>query len=97
MVELNKEFGDKAQFIGINVRDEKDAAEAFERNFGIKYPSVQDTEGSIQLAMTKYVPLKAVPTTLVLDKQGRVSARVLGAADKTTLKALINTALTESL
>lgn len=97
MVELNKEFGDKAQFIGINVRDEKDAAEAFERNFGIKYPSVQDTEGAIQLAMTKYVPLKAVPTTLVLDKQGRVSARVLGAADKTTLKALINTALTESL
>jgi thiol-disulfide isomerase/thioredoxin len=97
MVELNQEFGDKAEFIGINVRDEKEAAVAFERNFGIKYPSVQDTEGAIQLAMTKYVPLKAVPTTLVLDKQGRVAARILGAADKTTLKALINTALTESL
>lgn len=97
LVELSKEFDGKAGFLGINVRDEKEAAEAFERTFGIKYPSVQDTQGTIQLAMTKYVPLKAVPTTLVLDKQGRVSARILGVAEKPTLKALINTALTESL
>lgn len=97
LVELNKEFDGKAGFLGINVRDEKEAAEAFERTFGIQYPSVQDTQGTIQLAMTKYVPLKAVPTTLVLDKQGRVSARILGVAEKPTLKALINTALTESL
>lgn len=97
MVELSDEFKGKVGFIGINVRDEKDAAEAFERTFGIKYPSVQDTQGAIQLAMTKYVPLQAVPTTLVLDRQGRVSARILGVAEKTTLKALINTALTESL
>lgn len=97
LVELHEEFKGQARFIGINVRDEKEAAEAFERTFGISYPSVQDTEGAIQLAMTKYVPLKAVPTTLVLDKQGRVAARILGVADKPTLKALINTALTESL
>lgn len=97
MVELSAEFKGKAEFIGINVRDEKEAAEAFERTFGIKYPSVQDTQGAVQLAMTKYVPLQAVPTTLVLDKQGRVSSRILGVAEKPTLKALINTALTESL
>ena len=97
LVELSKEFDGKAGFLGINVRDEKEAAEAFERTFGIKYPSVQDTQGTIQLAMTKYVPLKAVPTTLVIDKQGRVSARILGVAEKTTLKALITTALAETL
>lgn len=97
MVELSAEFKGRAEFIGINVRDEKEAAEAFERTFGIKYPSVQDTQGAVQLAMTKYVPLQAVPTTLVLDKQGRVSSRILGVAEKPTLKALINTALTESL
>lgn len=97
MVELSDEFKDDVEFVGINVRDEKEAAEAFERTFGIKYPSIQDTQGDIQLAMTKYVPLKAVPTTLVLDKQGRVAARVLGVAEKSTLKSLINTALTESL
>ncbi|EMQ98912.1 TlpA family protein disulfide reductase [Paeniglutamicibacter gangotriensis] len=97
LVELSKEFDGKAEFLGINVRDEKEAAEAFERTFGIKYPSVQDTQGTIQLAMTKYVPLKAVPTTLVIDKQGRVSARILGVAEKATLKALITTALAETL
>ncbi|MFI8411594.1 TlpA family protein disulfide reductase [Paeniglutamicibacter gangotriensis] len=97
LVELSKEFGSKAEFIGINVRDEKEAAEAFERNFGITYPSVQDTQGEIQLAMTQYVPLQAVPTTLVLDKQGRVAARILGVAEKSTLKALIDTVLTEAL
>lgn len=97
MAELSAEFKDQVEFVGINVRDEKEAAEAFERTFGIEYPSIQDTQGEIQLAMTKYVPLKAVPTTLVLDKQGRVAARVLGVAEKSTLKSLINTALTESL
>lgn len=97
MVELSAEFKGDVEFVGINVRDEKEAAEAFERTFGIKYPSIQDTQGEIQLAMTKYVPLKAVPTTLVLDKQGRVAARVLGVAEKSTLKSLINTAVTESL
>ena len=97
LVELSKEFEGQVGFVGVNVRDEKEAAEAFERTFGIPYPSIQDTQGAIQLAMTKYVPLKAVPTTLVLDKQGRVSARILGVAEKATLKALINTALTESL
>ena len=87
----------KAEFIGINIRDEKEAAQAFECIFGISYPSVQDTQGEIRLAMTQYVPLQAVPTTLVLDKQGRVASRVLGAAEKATLKALIDTSLQESL
>lgn len=97
LVELSSEYEGKVEFIGINVRDEKDTAEAFERTFGITYPSVQDTQGAIQLAMTQYVPLQAVPTTLVLDRQGRVAARILGAAEKSTLKALIDTALTEAL
>lgn len=97
LAELSSEYQGKVEFIGINVRDEKEAAEAFERTFDITYPSVQDTQGAIQLAMTQYVPLQAVPTTLVLDKQGRVAARILGAAEKSTLKALIDSALTEAL
>ncbi|MFB9165240.1 MULTISPECIES: TlpA family protein disulfide reductase [Arthrobacter] len=83
------------EFLGVNVRDEKAAAEAFERNFGLSYPSVADKDGGVLLAMTKYVPPAAVPTTLVLDKLGRVCARILGVAEKGTLKALISSALTE--
>ncbi|MDD1478594.1 MULTISPECIES: TlpA family protein disulfide reductase [unclassified Arthrobacter] len=80
-------------FYGVNVRDEEAAAVAFERTFGITYPSMQDKNGGILLAMTQYVPPQAVPTTLVLDRQGRVAARILGLADQSILKSLIAAAV----
>lgn len=80
-------------FYGVNVRDEEPAAAAFERTFGITYPSMQDKNGGILLAMTQYVPPQAVPSTLVLDRQGRVASRILGLADQGILKALIVSAL----
>lgn len=95
--ELHTEFKPEGvAFLGVNVRDEKATAAAFERTFGLSYPSVVDKDGGVLLAMTKYVPPAAVPTTLVLDKKGRVSARILGVAEKGTLKALITSALAES-
>jgi len=92
---LSQEYRDQTQFFGVNIRDEVRTAEAFDRNFGITYPSFADKNGSILLAMTSYVPPQAVPTTLVLDKQGRVAARILGVADKGTLKTLIKDAVAE--
>ena len=68
-------------FVGVNVRDTAATAEAFERNFGITYPSLEDRGGQVLLAMTDYVPPQAVPTTIVLDRQGRVSSRILGVAE----------------
>ena len=94
LVELHGMFEpDGARFYGVNIRDERSTAEAFERSFGIDYPSFQDKDGGILLAMTQFVPPSAVPTTLVLDREGRVAARILGLADKSTLKALISDTL----
>jgi thiol-disulfide isomerase/thioredoxin len=91
---LHQEFAPRGvRFYGVNIRDERATAEAFERNFGIPYPSIDDKDGGVLLSMTEYVPPQAVPTTLVLDKQGRVAGRILGLADKGTLKALISDAL----
>lgn len=96
LADLHEEFTDEGvQFYGVNTRDTQPTAEAFERTFGIEYPSMEDRTGEVMLAMTDYVPPSAVPTTLVLDKQGRVSARILGIAEPGTLRALINTALDE--
>lgn len=93
---LHREFKPKgARFYGVNVRDEKPTAEAFERNFGITYPSVDDKDGAVLLALTRFVPPQAVPTTLVLDRKGRVAARILGVAEKSTLRALISDTLAE--
>ncbi len=98
LVELNREFtGQKVQFIGVNVRDSASTAAAFERRFNIVWPSVLDTNtGSVLLAFTGVVTPQAVPTTLVIDGKGRVSARVLGRIEKSTLKALIKTAVSEN-
>ncbi|MFJ6003899.1 TlpA family protein disulfide reductase [Arthrobacter sp. NPDC092385] len=92
--QLNEQFSpDGVRFYGVNVRDEKPTAEAFERTFGITYPSFEDRNGKLLLQLTDYVPPQAVPTTLVLDRQGRVAARILGIADETTLRTLISDAL----
>jgi len=98
LVALNKEFvGQKVQFIGVNVRDSAETAAAFERRFGIVWPSVMDaTTGSVLLSFTGVVTPQAVPTTLVIDGKGRVSARILGRIEKGTLKALITTAVSEN-
>jgi peroxiredoxin len=82
-------------FYGVNLRDEKGTAEAFEQSFKLTYPSFNDKDGQVLLAMSGAVPPGAVPTTIVLDKQGRVASRVLGQLDKGTLKALITSAAAE--
>ncbi|WP_299169671.1 TlpA disulfide reductase family protein [uncultured Arthrobacter sp.] len=83
------------QFIGVNIRDGAATAAAFERTFGITYPSIDDTDGAVLLAMTEYVPPQAVPSTLILDRQGRVAGRIIGLAEKSTLNALITDAVAE--
>ena len=96
LVALHGEYKDQAQFLGVNLRDQQATAEAFERNFGVDYPSASDLNGAVLLALSDYVPPQAVPTTLVLDSKGRVAARVLGKADKSTLDALIKDTVAET-
>lgn len=94
---LSNEFKDQdVQFLGVNVRDEKAAAEAFDATFKLSYPSIRDLDGGVLLALTQYVPPQAVPTTLVLDSQRRITARILGVADESTLRSLIKTALSDA-
>lgn len=75
--------------LGINPRDDAGTAQAFERAFSIPYPSLWDRDAAGVAAMQGLVPLQAMPTTLVLDREGRVAARVLGQADPDILRGLI--------
>lgn len=85
------------QFIGINTRDQADTAVAFAEEFGITYPSLIDVDtAEAKLAFAKVVPISATPTTLVLDKQGRVAAKIIGPIDGTSvLSTLVKDALAE--
>lgn len=88
----------QVQFVGVNVRDSAATAAAFNRNFKINWPSIIDSKtGSVALAFTGIVTPAAVPTTLVIDKQGKVSARVLGRIDKSILTALVQTVMDEKV
>jgi hypothetical protein len=70
---------------------------SFNTTFGITYPTVTDQLGAVQLAFASNVPPNAVPTTLILDAQGRVAARVLGAiAEPSILEALIDSVVAET-
>ncbi|MFP3580745.1 TlpA disulfide reductase family protein [Arthrobacter sp. fls2-241-R2A-200] len=93
---LHQEFkGQGVQFFGVNLRDEKATADAFDKTFSLTYPSFDDKDGAVLLSVSGIVPPGAVPTTLVLDKDGRVASRVLGGIEKGTLKALITSAVAE--
>ena len=93
---LHQEFKDQGvQFFGVNLRDEKATADAFDKTFNVTYPSFNDKDGSVLLSVSGIVPPGAVPTTLVLDKEGKVASRVLGEIEKSTLKALISSAVAE--
>lgn len=96
--ELSAEYDGKgAQFIGVNVYDQADTALSFNETYGITYPSILDVQdGAVKLAFTGTVPPKAVPTTIVLDKEGRVSARILGQLKEASiLGTLIRDAIEE--
>jgi thiol-disulfide isomerase/thioredoxin len=76
-------------FVGINARDSEAAAEAFVRRFRLTYPSIVDRDGTLQLAFRDSLPLSAFPSTVVIDRQGRAAARVLGPVSGTTLRDLV--------
>ena len=82
------------RFVGIDTRDSSvAAAKQFVTNHDQTWPSLSDSDGTMLLAFNKKVNPNTVPSTLVLDKQGRVAARVLGAVRTDTLTALVNTVL----
>jgi thiol-disulfide isomerase/thioredoxin len=82
------------QVVGVNVRDTAETALAFARNLNLNYPSVMDIEsGAVVQAYTGVVSPSAVPTTLVMNAKGEITARVLGRFEASTLRSLIETAL----
>ena len=82
---------DKAQFIGITSRDATQAAPlAFNRANKITYPSIFDPDGSTLITFARDVPPSAIPSTLIIDADGRVAVRILGPITETTLVAMID-------
>ncbi|SDE34480.1 Thiol-disulfide isomerase or thioredoxin [Blastococcus fimeti] len=82
------------QFLGINVKDDGQLARAFERNFGIEFPSLDDPRGEVALAFRDF-PASAIPSTIVLDRQSRVAAVYTGELQQDDLRAVLDRVMAE--
>jgi len=83
-----------ASFVGINIRDSDQAqARAFTRTYDVPFPSVFDPSGEALLSFEGVLSPRAVPSTVVLDQEGRVAASVIGPVpSEATLEGLIEDA-----
>ncbi|KGH48373.1 redoxin [Modestobacter caceresii] len=79
---------DGVQFLGLNVKDTEQLANAFLESKGITFPSLFDPRGEVALAFRDY-PAAAIPSTIVLDREGRVAAVYTGAVRQDDLRTVI--------
>lgn len=81
----------KAVFVGLNTRDlDKAQAAAFVRAFEVPYVNLYDPDGALLLKFSGQLPASAIPSTLIVDAQGRIAARIIGEATEATLVGLID-------
>jgi thiol-disulfide isomerase/thioredoxin len=79
VVAAAKELGDRARFVGVNIRDGSQAqSQAFVRRFGVTYPSFWSPDGEALLAFPGVLGLRTIPAFAVLDAQGRVAGSIIG-------------------
>jgi peroxiredoxin len=79
-----------ARFVGVDEADSVPAARRFVAATGADYPQVLDPDGELLQRLT-VLPSTAIPSTLVLDPQGRMAARVIGPVTRSGLNRLLTT------
>ena len=88
---------DGVQFVGVNVKEPSEQfALAFVERFAIGFPSFYDPRGEIALAFRDY-PANAIPSTIILDPEGRVAAVYTGAVTQDDLRRVLDRLLEEGL
>ena len=96
--EVWQEYQDQGvAFLGVNTYDQPATALSFARDNNVTYPSVIDVnDGRVKLAFAQATPIQATPTTLVIDQEGRVAARIIGQlASASILSTLVADTLAE--
>jgi thiol-disulfide isomerase/thioredoxin len=91
VVAVAREMGDRAQFVGINIRDAStEQARSFVRTFDVPYPSYFSPDGEAMLAFSGTLTPNSIPSFVVLDAEGRVAASIIGQLpSRTTLVEVV--------
>ena len=82
------------QFLGVDVKDELQLAIAFYADKGVEYPSLFDPRGEVALAFRGF-PANAVPSTILIDRAGRVAAVYTAAVPAEDLRSALSALLDE--
>ena len=85
----------RVQFLGIDVRDNRDTARDFVTDRNVQYPSIFDPSLRSLITLGRNYPTSVVPTTMVLDRQHRVAAVYLMALLAEDLRPLLDRLTTE--
>ncbi|WP_112470243.1 TlpA family protein disulfide reductase [Streptomyces triticisoli] len=85
------------QFIGINTRDTStQPALAFEKQYEVPYPSLYDPTGKLMLRFEKgTLNPQAIPSTIVIDRDGKIAARALQALSEEKLRTMLDPVVAE--
>ncbi|WP_059005763.1 TlpA family protein disulfide reductase [Streptomyces specialis] len=85
------------QFVGINTRDRsRENAAGFERTHNVPYPSLYDPDGRLLLEFPRgSLNPQAIPTTLIIDREGRIAARALKPLTEEELRAALEPVIAE--
>jgi len=83
----------QVQFAGILTRDNLSSAKAFYENFELTYPTFIDD--ALLTGFSGSIIPNAIPTTLIIDKNGTVAVRISGEATVATFKKLLDKVLAD--
>jgi thiol-disulfide isomerase/thioredoxin len=82
------------EFLGVDIRDDVPSAMDYQRKYAITYPSLNDPDNLLALRF-RGVPPNATPSTLILDRSGRIAARQSGSILYRQLSDLVDRVLSE--
>lgn len=93
----NEMESEGVRFVGINTRDtDKAPAKRFEEEYEVPYPSLYDPSGKLLLRFPKgSLNPQAIPSTLVLDRDGKIAARALKALSEDELRDMLKPVVAE--
>ncbi|MBK3569332.1 MULTISPECIES: TlpA disulfide reductase family protein [unclassified Streptomyces] len=98
LVQVAKATADKdVQFVGLNTRDTStEPAVAFEKKYAVPYPSLYDPTGKLMLRFKKgTLNPQAIPSTIVIDRDGKIAARALQALSEEKLREMLDPVIAE--
>jgi peroxiredoxin len=81
----------QVQFVGILTRDNLSSARAFYENFNLTYPTFIDD--SLLVGFRESLIPDAIPTTLIIDENGKVTVRISGEVTVLGMKKMLDRVL----